>query len=102
METTISVGSVALVEMELWLELVNLGLALWVLWVVYSMKDRVRGVLGHIWNLLGLAAVAFAAVELIGILTLTNVANVSGWVDIAELILIISLLLVVNHLRKVK
>lgn len=102
METTVNVGSLALVEMELWLELINLGIALWVLWLIYAAKDRVKGNLGHVWNLLGLGVVAFALLELIGILTLTEVANFSGWGDIAELVLIVSLLLSVNHLKKVK
>jgi hypothetical protein len=102
METNISLGSSALVEMELWLEVINLGIALWVLWLVYGMKDRVKGTLGHVWNLLALTVVAFAVVEMIGVLTLTNVADFAGWADIAELVLVVSLLLVVNHLKKVK
>ena len=102
METTVNVGSSALVEMELWLEIINLGLALWVLWLVYASKDKAKGVLSHVWSLLGLAVVAFAVLELIGILTLSQVANFAGWGDIAELVMIVSLLLAVNHLKKVK
>lgn len=102
METSVNVGSLALVEMELWLELINLGLALWVLWLVYAAKDKVKGSLGHVWKLLGLGVVAFALLELVGILTLTEVANFAGWGDVFELVLIVSLLLAVNHLKRVK
>lgn len=102
MEAGVNVGSMALVDMELWLELINLGLALWVLWLVYAQKDRAKGALGHVWKLLGLGVVAFAVLEMIGILTLTQVANFAGWGEVFELVLIVSLLLAVNHLKKVK
>lgn len=103
METeVVYLGSQSLVDMELWLEVINLALALWVLWIAYTTQHRVKGVVGHVWNLLALAVVAFAVVEMMGILGLSGVVDFAGWTDLAELVLIGSLLVMTHHLKKVK